>query len=353
MKNPLISLWLLAFLPMAAVAQQPAASTPPKCQNVFIWPIKAENARAEGAKEDVKRYLQTALTKIKSCSLLDQDRIATLNEIAATQQSLEHLNDASKKVKTALKIAKAELVIFVSIEKAADGRLNLNMSLEEIETTRVIHTDTWTLTAEESQESNLKESLYNKVFELVHEGVKPPEPPSLFEKVEKAKNDKKRIPHLCNYLDKGYKTHADRAEKWLDNILYEQLKTSKREWCYGGGGILAGAGLFLWGNSLDRQSKDLYDTYSENTDPFDAIYADQARDKMLKEANSKRGGALAMQIGGGVVFLAGAFFIGKRLSWHKTLQQGKRTLGISLAPSPGIDGPVFSAPLGARIQVQF
>jgi len=353
MKNHFLML-ILAMLLHTAASAQPSTLTPtPDCQKVFIWPVKVENARAEGAKGDVKRFVEAALKRINGCTLLDRDRIGTLDEIARTEQDLQHLNNASKKVKTALKTAKAEQVIFVSIEKAADGRLTLNMSLEAIETTEMLHTDTWNLTAEESQESNLKESIYSKVFELVHRGIKPPEAPGLFDKIQNAKNDKKRIPHLCNYLNAGYKAQAPRAEKWLDNIMYEELKKSKREWWFAAGGLLVGSGLFVWGQDFDTRSQALYDTYKSNTDQFDEIYAETSRDDLFDQANTKRGTAIGMKIGGTAVFLAGAFFLGKRLSWQKTLKQGKKTLGLSFVPSASVQGMAFAPPMKASFRIQF
>ncbi len=356
MKNQLWLTILLFFVQQISIAQQPTPNpaTTSRCQNVFIWPIAVENARAEGSKVDVKRFIEAALSRIGGCIMLERDRLATLEEIAQTEAAIRHITQASKKVKTALRTAKAELVIFVSIEKAADGRLTINMALEEIETTQVVHTDTWTLTAEQSQESNLKESIYERVYELVHKGVKPPESPTIFEKAQKAKNDKKRIPQLCNYLDKGYKTHAKQAEQWLDNIMYAELRKSKREWFCGGAGVLVGTGLYAWGDNLDQKASELYETYERHTDPFDEVYLSTARADIFKQANRKRGGALTMKIGGGTVLLAGVFFIAKRISWQKTLKQGKKTLGISFVPGVETQGLVLApVPLGGSIHVRF
>lgn len=362
MKNRISILIFLAFSAPAVFAQS-NISPAPDCQKVFVWPIKADNERAKGAIMDTKRHIESALTKIKGCTLLDRDRVATLEEIAKSEKLIQHIEDASKKMKTALKTAEAKLVIFPSIEKAADGSLTINMSLEIIESTQVLFSDTWTLSKEESQESNLKASISARVYELVNQGRKAP--PSLeesikddneWEKIKNAKNDKRRVPKLCDYMEKnGQKNYGKQAEKWLDNIMVVELQKNKREGLYAASGLALGTGLFLWGNSMNGKAQDRYDNvYALVRDPYDPVYAGESREAVLKDVNQKRAGALTLEISGGLAFAFGVYYLAQRISWQKSLKDGKKTLGLSLVPLPhGVEGLAWQAPPALGLQVRF
>ncbi len=99
---------------------------------------------------------------------------------------------------------------------------------------------------------------------------------------------------------------------------------------------VAGAGLGIWSAFVYADSRELYDVYKMELNPFDDIYLNQSREEYYTKANRKYANAQIMAVGGGALLVSGAAlwidYRMKKSGWNKMKKWslGPNSLGMTL-----------------------
>lgn len=99
----------------------------------------------------------------------------------------------------------------------------------------------------------------------------------------------------------------------------------------------AGAGLAIWSAFLYRDSRDLYDVYEAEHNPYAAVYQDLSREDYYVKANNKYRNAQIMAVGGGALLASGAaLWIDYRIrksGWNKmkNWSLGPSSMGMTMS----------------------
>lgn len=99
---------------------------------------------------------------------------------------------------------------------------------------------------------------------------------------------------------------------------------------------VAGAGLGLWSAFVYADSRELYDVYKAELNPFASIYGQQSREEHYTKANRKYATAQIMAVGGGALLATGAAlwidYRIKKSGWNKMKKWslGPSSLGMTL-----------------------
>ncbi|MBK7338814.1 MAG: hypothetical protein IPJ00_22955 [Saprospirales bacterium] len=97
-----------------------------------------------------------------------------------------------------------------------------------------------------------------------------------------------------------------------------------------------GAGLGIWSAFVYADSRELYDVYKMELNPFDDIYLNQSREEYYTKANRKYATAQIMAVGGGALLVSGAAlwidYRMKKSGWNKMKKWslGPSSLGMTL-----------------------
>lgn len=129
---------------------------------------------------------------------------------------------------------------------------------------------------------------------------------------------------LLFYLDQRYDRHRDSAQTMLNQILAKQCSIKKCEWIMGGLGLGIGVVALRTSSVMKERADDDYQIYTTYKDPGDPVYKERSREETYNESNQRYHNAQLFRIIGIGSAAFGAFFVGKRVLWSKTLKKAQK-----------------------------
>ncbi len=381
--NILLILVLSLFLPLAGAGQTP------NCQGLVVWNFVAEDDNKPLAQR-ITDEVEEILTEIPGCQVLERRKFADLSRVIENEKAIQSLSDASRNAKVALRTAEAQLVLFGTVKSDHDfiGGIRLQLKIEELTTTRVIHSNSVILSGEQSAPRNRKVTLRCFVYQLLgvplptecipkkdmgwdtatYQNTRAayeyylehclypcehaPEASKIiaderaWDNISSTTRKKVLIAKLSRYVAADFTRHEIQAYAWLNNSLNTAEKKARKEWIYAAASLLAASGAGIAGISLENNALSKYQFYEDNQDPGDlTVYSDyDERERLFKNANQQHKAAQWLKVGSACAFVTSTYFLGKRIIWRKTLRTGnKMVLVPTLLFGPGqIAGSGFS-----------